>query len=207
MSRSARLLFALLLTTAASCQDRNELMAPEDGDRALAPAYAPGHDGRQAASHADRGQASAGPVAPVDLEAVARYLPGAAPGAQATWKVIGPEGGSLRLGDFEVVVPAGAVTTSTRFQILALPETGPDQHAAAMFFPHGQRFAVPVTLRVPHASTEAAADAGAHVLWWDGGAWEETPTTVTPDGRLETTTDHFSVWGTQRRLGLTIIGG
>jgi len=214
MSRFARLFFTVLLTAVASCQDRNEILAPVAGAGEMAPAFAGGNangNGGAMASpnagpHAAGGSAGELPGA-AELASVARYLPGQSPGAEIAGTFIGPEGGSLRLGDFEVVVPPGAVASATRFQILVLPGNGPETHAAAQFFPHNQQFDVPVTLRVPHAGTEAAADQGAHVLWWDSGAWEEMQTTLTADGRLETTTDHFSLWATQRRMGLTIIGG
>jgi hypothetical protein len=141
------------------------------------------------------------------LDAIARYVtPPAQNGAQKVKQTIGPAGGTIRLYDFEVVIPPGAVDRATSFEIKILPEQARGQHAWAQFKPHNQKFAVPVILRVPYSTTESAG-ADAHVLWWNIGSWMELQTTVTPDGRLETTTDHFSTYGTQRARGITVIGG
>ena len=145
-------------------------------------------------------------VIPV-LDSVARYTaggPGNAAQLAAVW--IGPEGGTIRLNDFEVVVPPGAVDRDMRFVIRILPEPARDAHAWASFSPHNHRFNVPVTLRVPFRATESAGSTDAHVLWWNDTTWVELPTTQTEDGRLETQTDHFSMYATQRR-GITMVGG
>ena len=142
-----------------------------------------------------------------DLSAVARYTSASpANGAEIAAAWIGPEGGSVRLHDFEVVVPAGAVDRVTRFAIKIMPEPTRESHAWASFSPHNHAFNVPVTLRVPLQATESAGWADAHVIWWNQGTWEALPTTQTNDGRLETQTDHFSKYATQRR-GITMVGG
>lgn len=143
-----------------------------------------------------------------DLDSVARYsTPPDVKGAERETVVIGPAGGSIRLRDFEVIVPAGAVSGDVKFEIMILPEQARQAHAWASFKPHNQQFAVPVTLRVPYQTTESAGATDAHVLWRNKGTWEELPTTITTDGRLETQTDHFSVYATQRRRGITMVGG
>ena len=147
------------------------------------------------------------PEAAPSLTDVARYLaPPGTKGVERATQVIGPDGGSLRLRDFEVVVPAGAVAKDTKFEIKILPEQARDQHAWAQFSPHNTQFAVPVILRVPYSSTESAGGE-AHVLWWNRGAWTSLETTITADGRLETVTDHFSTYATERKRGITVIGG
>jgi hypothetical protein len=123
------------------------------------------------------------------------------------WKWIGPAGGSLRLADFEVIVPPGAVTTSTRISIRLDVAGQRKDHVMAEFGPHGQTFAVPVTLRLPYATTSAAGEES-RILWWDEKQWVPFESVVTPDGRLETTTDHFSTYGTEgTQRGILVAGG
>ena len=189
-----RLLLLLGLAGAAACADgglSESPASPADDPLELARAAAAA-DGEEVPS----------------LDEVARYAsnPGVK-GVERARATIGPDGGSLRLRDFEVIVPAGAVDRDTKFEIMILPEPARDAHAWARFKPHNQQFAVPVVLRVPFATTESAGSEDAHVLWWNHSLWEELPTTVTEDGRLETTTDHFSVYATQRMRGITMVGG
>lgn len=146
-------------------------------------------------------------AAPADVCAIARYLPNApSPGRQMVSAFIDENGGSLRLGDFEIIVPAGAVDRPTRFAIM-LPPPGHGDRAYAEFRPHNQQFAVPVTIRLPHAITDA--EPGAPVTWWsqNGKTWVDQPTTTTTDGRIETQVDHFSFYGTRALTGITIAGG
>lgn len=144
---------------------------------------------------------------PGDLCAIAHYLPDApSPGRQMVSAFIDESGGTLRLGDFEIVVPAGAVDRSTRFAIL-LPPPGQGDRAFAEFLPHNQEFAVPVTIRLPYAITDAQP--GAPITWWSqsGKAWVDQPSAATADGRIEAQVDHFSFYGTRSRSGITIAGG
>ncbi len=144
---------------------------------------------------------------PGDVCAIARYLPGAPqPGRQMVSEFIDENGGSLRLGDFEIVVPAGAVSSRTRFAIM-LPPPGHGDRAYAEFLPHNQEFALPVTIRLPHAITDAAADAP--ITWWsqNGKTWIDQASTITTDGRVEAQVGHFSFYGTRARSGITIAGG
>ncbi len=145
--------------------------------------------------------------APTDVCAIARYLPDTPrPGRQMASAFIDASGGSLRIGDFEIVVPAGAVDRRTRFVIL-LPPPGQDERVYAEFLPHGVTFAVPVTIRLPLASTDALPDAP--VTWWSqsGASWIDQPSAATSDGRVEARVDHFSFYGTRARSGITIAGG
>ena len=123
------------------------------------------------------------------------------------WKWIGPEGGSLRLLDFEVVVPQGAVATSTRFTIRLPVDPKAVDHAFAEFGPHGTTFAKPVVVRTPLEGTTAEGTTP-RVLWWNGSEWMPFETVVTADGRIETLTTHFSTYGTEdSSRGITVAGG
>lgn len=144
---------------------------------------------------------------PGDVCTIARYLPDAPqPGRQMVSEFIDENGGSLRLGDFEIVVPAGAVSRKTRFTIM-LPPPGHGDRAYAEFLPHNQDFALPVTIRLPHAITDAAADAP--ITWWSQNTrtWIDQASTITTDGRVEAQVGHFSFYGTRARSGITIAGG
>ena len=57
--------------------------------------------------------------------------------------VIGPEGGTLRVGDTYLVVPAGALSERVRMTATVL-----DTIAAVELQPHGVRFALPVRLAI-----------------------------------------------------------
>lgn len=130
-------------------------------------------------------------------------------GARIVSAFIDSAGGSLRIGDFEIVVPAGAVQKNTRFSIKLPPanSNSASKRALAEFAPHNVTFAVPVTIRLPLEATNADADAP--VTWWspNGKEWVDQPTTATTDGRIEAQVDHFSYYGTRLRRGITIAGG
>jgi hypothetical protein len=142
-----------------------------------------------------------------DLAHIAQYQEGA-PQITIAWAMawIGPAGGTLRLLDFEVIVPPGAVSTRTRFSIRLPVDPHARTHALAEFQPHNVTFAQPVTLRLPYEGT-TAEDTDARVMWWSGAAWVPFATEVV-DGRLETTTTHFSTYGTEdTSRGITPLGG
>ena len=143
-----------------------------------------------------------------DIDRIATYRDGA-PSLTIAWAMawIGPQGGSLRILDFEVIVPPDAVSRLTRFSIRLPVDPGISSHALAEFGPHNIQFARPVTLRLPYRGT-SAEDATSSVLWWNGATWVRYPTVVLPDGRLETTTLHFSEYGTEEpSRGITPLGG
>ena len=144
----------------------------------------------------------------VDVDRVATYRDGP-PSVTIAWAMawIGPQGGSVRLLDFEVIVPPDAVSRVTRFSIRLPIDPGASTHAMAEFGPHNIQFARPVTLRLPYRGT-SAENAASSVLWWNSSSWVRYPTIVLPDGRLETTTTHFSVYGTEEPTrGITPLGG
>ena len=143
-----------------------------------------------------------------DVNRIAVY-DGGAPGLTIAWAKawIGPQGGSVRLLDFEIIVPPGAVSKTTKFEIRLPVDPKAAEHALAEFTPHNTPFAQPVTIRLPYRGT-SAEDLTSSVLWWNGAAWERYPTTLLPDGRLETTTTHFSTYGTEEpSRGITPLGG
>lgn len=146
-----------------------------------------------------------------DISAIAQYTSGA-PSVLFGFalKTIGPEGGSIRLLDFEVVVPRGAVSKPTRFSIRLPYETSLADRAMAEFGPHGTRFSVPVTLKLPYRGTTSDGASDVNVLWFDGTQWIPFPTALTGDGRIQTMTNHFSDYGTEATpvdRGLTQAGG
>jgi hypothetical protein len=121
-------------------------------------------------------------------------------------KTIGPQGGRIALGGFEVIVPPGAVSKFTRFSIRLPVDPHASEFVRAQFGPH-QSFAMPLTIRLPLRGT-TAENTEAHVLWWNGTDWEAFPTTPTADGRIETQTSHFSEFGTEDpSKGIILIGG
>lgn len=126
-------------------------------------------------------------------------------------KTIGPAGGTIRLLDFEVVVPPNAVSKDTRFTIRLPVDPKAAEYALAEFGPHGQKFAVPVTLKLPlRGTTSDSTSVAPRVLWWDGAVWVPMPTTKTDDGRIQAPTDHFSEYGTEdtsTQRGFIIAGG
>lgn len=144
-----------------------------------------------------------------DPSAIARYTSGA-PAVQFAWAKawIGPSGGSVRLLDFEIVVPPGAVSKTTQFEIRLPMDRSGAERAMAEFRPHNVTFAAPVTIRLPLRGTTAEAMAAPEVLWWNGGEWIPFVTAATADGRIETTTTHFSTYGTEDPgRGITPVGG
>jgi hypothetical protein len=121
-------------------------------------------------------------------------------------KMIGPEGGHLALGDFEIIVPPGAVDKATIFSIRLPVDPHASEFVRAIFGPH-QTFDAPVTIRLPLRGT-TAENTAARVLWWSGAEWEPYPTNPTADGRIETETWHFSEFGTEDpSKGIILIGG
>ena len=137
-----------------------------------------------------------------DLTKVARFKDGIARPRPANDHLkIGPEGGTLRVADFEIVVPAGAVDKPVNFRIKLPVDPKAADYAFAEFSPHID-FKKPVTIRVPGSVTEY----GAVVGWWSGTQWIGLPTTVLPDGRLETQVGHFSYYAACRK-GVILSGG
>jgi hypothetical protein len=94
---------------------------------------------------------------------------------------IGPEGGRMDFLGFTVIVPPGAVDKVTMFTIRLPVDPNGSEHVVAEFGPHGQQFAVPVTIGFPYHATSIEGDPNAHVVWWDNG-WVDMGGTVSADG-------------------------
>jgi hypothetical protein len=141
------------------------------------------------------------------LEQLARYQE--APPQIATGvvvKVIGPDGGSLSVAGFEVIVPPGAVETATPFSIRLPVEPQSPEYVRAHFGPN-RDFLVPVTIRLPLRGTTAETDQTARVMWWNETEWVPFETRLTEDGRVETQTSHFSEYGLGQLVSKGIILG
>ena len=146
-----------------------------------------------------------------DLTKLARYSNG---GPQILFgfalRLIGPAGGTVSLAGFEVNVPAGAVAKPTLFTIKLPADKTRAEYVWAEFGPHGQTFAVPVTLTLPYrGTTSEGSPAPAHVMWNNDGTWVPFETSVTADGRIQTKTNHFSEYGTEETepaRGITLAG-
>jgi len=179
-----RLLSLLVIVAVAACADGRNEPVP------LSPSF--------------NASASGNP----DVSKLAKLKPGRARPAEIVTAVIGPEGGSLRLGDFEIIVPAGAVTKKTPFRIKTPTDPNGAQYSYAEFDPSGT-FLKPLTIRLPLDNTQPDEGATeASVVWWSGTEWVALPSRRTEDGRIEAETSHFSVYGTSYRFrGVTILGG
>jgi hypothetical protein len=113
-------------------------------------------------------------------------------GQQLGTAVIGPDGGTLRVGANSVVVPRGALSERIRMTATVL-----DTIAAIELEPHGLRFALPVELTID--TGECAVREEQHPMLFyldDAGEVEETI-----DGQLGEGGDsfhapivHFSVY-------------
>jgi hypothetical protein len=143
-----------------------------------------------------------------DLSALARYIDGRPKillGISAA--TIGPAGGRLKLVDFEVIVPAGAVSTPTRFTIRMPADPTGSEYVYAEFSPHGTTFAVPLTIILPYKGTTSEGSE-VHVMWNNAGEWVPFETSFTADGRIQAKTNHFSEYGTEDGFykGITLNG-
>lgn len=171
---------ALLMAAVTSCSDQPTAVAPV----------------------ALTAQLSEG-AAPPDVKGLARYTSQRAPGApEQGHAVIGAEGGSLRVGDFEIIVPAGAVSHPTNFRISLPRDPHAVQYAFAEFSPH-REFKKAVTIRMPDTGTDVAGETV--IGWWSGTRWVPLSTQITEDGRIETKVWHFSYYGSCAK-GVILVG-
>jgi hypothetical protein len=110
------------------------------------------------------------------------------------------------VGDYEVIVPPGAVSKPRQFFIVLPTDPGYRNRAYAHFGPH-MTFNVPLTIRLPYANTTAFGTVPA-VGWWSEKYWVPLPTTLLKDGRIQSSVSHFSIYGTLYfRKGVTGLGG
>lgn len=206
MNKYLSIRFALImaLLMAGACSDQpTEVQAP---------VVTPQHDWNFGEWQADRDEDggdgefdnNSGDQQP-DLRFIAKFRTRPAPpDPLLDHAMIGPEGGSLRVGDFEIIVPAGAVDRPKNFSIRVPTDPRLAIKAYAEFGPH-MHFNKPVTIRLPAASTEVVGQP--YVLWWAGSFWWPLSTTATSDGRIEAKVDHFSIYGTSAfSKGITPLG-
>ena len=148
-----------------------------------------------------------------DLDIIARFR--TRPSITIAWakKWIGPAGGRLEFQGFAVDVPAGAVDRVTQFSIRLPVDPNGSERVVAEFGPHGETFAVPVTIELPYVGTSIEGDGGIPtVLWWNAEIddWYDMSGLLTLDGaRVATQTTHFSLYGTTSLSsgGVTTSGG
>jgi hypothetical protein len=140
---------------------------------------------------------------------LAKYEKSRRPIQTFAMQTIGPAGGTVSLGSFEIVVPAGALSQPTSLTIALPSDAKLAGYVVAEFGPHGIKFDLPVTIKLPFAGTTADSNLKMHVLWYDGSQWTPLPSSVTTDGRIQADTDHFSEYGTEEdpSRGITLAGG
>jgi len=144
-----------------------------------------------------------------DLDELARFERAPQVPATAARKWIGPAGGRLEFMGFAIDVPAGAVDRSTLFTLRLPVERTGSEHVVAEFGPRSVRFRRPIAIELPYRGTTIEGAASPVVVWWSGD-WVPMGGTVTRDGHLRTTTDHFSTYGTTdaaRNNGTMVTGG
>jgi len=140
---------------------------------------------------------------------LARYAGGPPQVAAFAAQTIGPEGGTVSLAGFEMIVPAGAVSKPTTFTIRLPGGARNAEYVWASFGPTGVRFDRPLTLRLPFAGTSSEGNTP-QVVWFDGSTWVPTSTTTTDDGRIQTQTTQITDYGTQETnpsKGIEPVGG
>ena len=141
------------------------------------------------------------------LEQLARYRSGPLQvSVGVAVKVIDSAGGKLSLGDFEIVVPPGAVEAPTAFTIRLPVDVSASEFVRAHFGPH-RNFLIPVTIRLPLKGTTSEGSHQARVMWWNESEWVPFETRITDDGRVETQTWHFSEYGVEDTLYKGVILG
>lgn len=130
--------------------------------------------------------------------------PGVTIGFAKKW--IGPEGGVLRLGDFEVVVPAGALEQTVGVSLRLDVSGASRSYVRAELGPASLRFLAPVTLITPYLGTTAEGASGVAGRW-NGQKWVELPSESTADGRLSAPLEEGGDVGTMTSSGYIIAGG
>src|SRR5688500_11788550 len=110
------------LVLAASCSDQTSRQ-----EAPLAPQFSQSTYGKDKQKELEPANVSYLAEYTTDFE---RPVPGHA------HKLIGPEGGSLRVGEYEIVVPPGAVSRPRQFYIALPSDPGYSERAYAHFGPH-----------------------------------------------------------------------
>lgn len=112
--------------------------------------------------------------------------------------VLGAEGGSVAADGVEIQVPAGALDAPVEILIDASPADAPALPAGltargdiVALLPHGQAFAVPVSLRIPFAGAVALDDLRLYTAE-PGGDWRVVDGAVVDGDALRAEVAHFS---------------
>jgi hypothetical protein len=111
---------------------------------------------------------------------------------------IGSAGGTVSgAGGAAVTVPPGALSADTSLAIdavtsgyPALPSGAQPQGSVLAFTPHGQTFAVPVTITVPFSGTQAQSPQLMSAQ--PGGAWSVVAGALQKGSTMQATVSHFS---------------
>jgi len=103
-------------------------------------------------------------------------------GQQQGTAVIGPDGGTLRVGNSSVVVPAGALSERVRITARVL-----DTLAAIELEPHGLSFALPVELTIDTRQCAVREDQRPVLLYLD----DDGDVLETIDGQLDDDAENF----------------
>lgn len=118
---------------------------------------------------------------------------------EADVRVVGPEGGVLRVGRHTLTIPAGALREPTVITM----EAPPSLAAEVRFAPHGLKFAAPAVLEIDHARCLAPAREGAGVAYVNDAldVLEWPASREGRGGRVEARIWHFSTYVASRRSG------
>lgn len=107
-------------------------------------------------------------------------------------ETLGPEGGTIAVGEATLVVPAGALVVPVEIVIRDTGEAPPAPYEGLStvwsFEPHGLAFSAPVEVTLPYAPADARG-----LLFWsnDEGGYDAIEATVA-DGRATALVEHFS---------------
>ena len=105
--------------------------------------------------------------------------------------IIGPNGGTIKVGDHELVIPKGALTQEE----LIVAEAPPSSLVDVRFFPHGLQFGKPSQLKLSYKQCVRPTSSEFLIAYLgQGGRVLELPPSVDQkdDDRVEADIDHFS---------------
>ncbi|MCB1900610.1 hypothetical protein [Cognatazoarcus halotolerans] len=130
---------------------------------------------------------------------------------EASSTVIGAAGGSLASPDgrLSIQIPAGALTTDTTVSIEPISDmTRQGNGTAYRLSPHGENFALPVTLSFHYGAADVAGSSADQLMplyQRADGIWQVagTPTLDPQAGTVSVQTAHFSDWSLIARLLLS----
>jgi hypothetical protein len=101
-------------------------------------------------------------------------------------------GGLVTIGRYSVLVPPGALASTTVITIIVREEEG---YVSCELLPHGTTFAKPVTLRMDIRETDLAATTSVTIYWLNDATatWVDVGGTLDPSGlTVSTNLNHFS---------------